>query len=376
MYRFNIISSYEKPIIFWFNEKADEIFKLKQEIDEDENLKRWEIAKKYANPHELVYSPYDSLQDSILLKKKVLSRAYYKFLEIIINLKLHTVFKENIQSIHLAEGPGGFIQAWSDMREKNGFIDNIYGITLKDNKSKGVKGWYYNRPLFKKNNITVDYGKDGSGDLFKECNITEITKKYKNSASIITGDGGFDFSNDFLGQEANSLPLLFIQAYLAVHCQKEKGVFVLKVFDILNVPTIQLIEFIANSYNEFFIIKPDTSRGANSEKYIVFVGYNNLDRNMTIKWNNLLKMMLCFWNKRKQKQYIHRLHLGTINSNFLKKLKLQLLPIIYDQSRSMNKTMDIVRKMKTEHEINWDELREEQIVKSKEWVEKYFTNLF
>jgi 23S rRNA U2552 (ribose-2'-O)-methylase RlmE/FtsJ len=318
MFRFNIISTYEKPIIFWFNDKAKEIYNLKKEIDEDNNLERWEVAKKFVNPHELVYSPYDSLQNSILLKKNVLSRAYYKFLEIIINLNLHKIFKSKIQTLHLAEGPGGFIQAWDDMRLKIGFQDNIYGITLKDNKSKGIKGWYYNRAIFKKKEIIVDSGEDGTGDLFKQINITSIIRKYKNSASIITGDGGFDFSTDFLGQEANALPLLFIQSYLAIHCQKENGFFILKVFDILNVPTIQLIEFISKSYSEFFIIKPNTSRCANSEKYIVFVGYKNLDRNLTIKWNNLLKMMLCFWNK----------------------------------------------------------LRKLQIQKSKQWVDKYFTHLF
>lgn len=374
MYQYNIISSYKKPPVFWYNESAKVIFSLKRKIDEDNNLERWEKAKKYVNLYELVYSPYDSLRNSILLKKKVLSRAYYKFLEIVIDYKIMDYFKTPIQSLHLAEGPGGFIQAWNDIREKKGIVDSLYGITLRDNRK--VKGWNQNFPLFQKENVEVNYGIDGTGDLFKNTNIQYLKERFQNNAELITGDGGFDFSEDFLAQESNSLPLLFIQAYIAIHCQKKDGIFILKVFDILNVPTIQLLELIQLSYDTFFLSKPKTSRGANSEKYVVFVGFKGMDRNTSIRWNNLLRMILIFWNKRKQKQYIHRLHLGTINSKFLKKLKLLLTPIMVDQYSNMEKTIDIVEKMKKQKQINWVELREKQVEESKKWVDQYFTYLF
>ena len=48
---------------------------------------------------------------------------------------------------------------------------------------------------------------------------------------IITGDGGFDFSLDFNKQEAIIVELLFAQIAYAIVMQKEKGCFILKVFD-------------------------------------------------------------------------------------------------------------------------------------------------
>ena len=88
---------------------------------------------------------------------------------------------------------------------------------------------------------------------------------------LITGDGGFDFSEDFNNQEVNIAALLFAQIAFALCLQKKNGKFVLKIFDsfmLYNRLTVYIIILMRK-----FIAKPYTSRYANSEKYIVCKGF-------------------------------------------------------------------------------------------------------
>jgi hypothetical protein len=86
---------------------------------------------------------------------------------------------------------------------------------------------------------------------------------------IITGDGGFDFSLDFNNQEISIARLLFAQICFAVTMQKKNGLFILKIFDCFMEHSVDLLYILSSFYDKVYIIKPQTSRYANSEKYIV-----------------------------------------------------------------------------------------------------------
>ena len=51
--------------------------------------------------------------------------------------------------------------------------------------------------------------------------------------------------------------------------EKSKGSFILKIFDMFTKSTDDYIYLLSLFYNKVYIIKPQTSRLANSEKYIV-----------------------------------------------------------------------------------------------------------
>ena len=59
----------------------------------------------------------------------------------------------------------------------------------------------------------------------------------------------------------------------AIVLQNEGGSFVLKMFDFFHKPTIDILYFLCSLYDSVNIIKPCTSRNANSEKYIVCQGF-------------------------------------------------------------------------------------------------------
>ena len=90
---------------------------------------------------------------------------------------------------------------------------------------------------------------------------------------IITGDGGFDFSIDFNNQEHSIGQLLFAQVVYAVIMQKKGGCFVLKTFDCFMQHTLDILAILSCFYDKVYITKPQTSRYANSEKYIVCKGF-------------------------------------------------------------------------------------------------------
>jgi 23S rRNA U2552 (ribose-2'-O)-methylase RlmE/FtsJ len=241
------------------------LYELKKQID-NYNLS-WDIYKKYTNPYEYIDTTIQYTKFSVC-KLNPLSRSFYKLLEIYnIQNILDKYNNTTIKTFHLAEGPGGFIEATQYIRQNDS--DTYYGMTLID-KNDNIPGWKKSQSfLSKHNNIIIEYGEDKTGDLFNVNNLWYCYNKYKNSMDIITGDGGFDFSIDYNNQEVLSNKLIFSQICFAIAMQKKGGVFILKMFDIFHEASIDILYILSCFYKIISIIKPNTSRFANSEKYII-----------------------------------------------------------------------------------------------------------
>ena len=174
-----------------------------------------------------------------------------------------------IRSFHLAEGPGGFIEALVNLRKNP---EDLYvGMTIIDDiNEQNVPGWKKSEQFLKNNkNVNIELGKDGTGNILSIDNLIYCRNKYGSSMDLITADGGFDFSLDFNSQERNISQLLFGQICYALCLQKQKGNFILKIFDCFMESTMDLLYILSAFYEKVYITKPQTSRYANSEKYIV-----------------------------------------------------------------------------------------------------------
>jgi len=257
---------------------------IKSEIDK--NIDLWEKNKKYLNPYEFINTNYDELNTCICSYKPI-SRAFFKMIEILYNFNFG--FQKNIKSFHLAEGPGGFIEALSYFRKNKN--DVYYGITLMDNENS-IPKWSKSDYFLSKNpNIIIENGADNTGNLYNKENLLYMAK-YKNSIDFITADGGFDFSIDFNKQEENSLKLIFCEVCFALMLQKKGGSFVLKVFDLYTSASIQIIYLLNYLYEDVIITKPLSSRPANSEKYIICMKFkmvhnlNNILNNFIENYDN------------------------------------------------------------------------------------------
>jgi cap1 methyltransferase len=235
----------------------------------DNNVMEWDFYKKLINPYEFIHtSPNNSTR--AVAEYSAISRSFYKLIEIVVFFNLFENFEDHIgiKSFHLAEGPGGFIEAMVYIRKHNS-NDMYHGMTLLSN-NKNIPKWSKLRNKFRfYKGIHYELGATENGDLLSHENFTYCFEKYKNSMGFMTGDGGFDFSVDYEKQEVSSTKLVLAQILYALMMQARGGTFVLKIFDIFHLTTIEMLYLLNVFYDDVTICKPKTSRFANSEKYVV-----------------------------------------------------------------------------------------------------------
>ena len=254
----------------WINKTlAKYLNQIKGQIDKHSD--DWDNIKKYTNPYEYIHTCYPNSKYPIS-KLKPLSRAFFKFIEMANIFDIFASYNRSIRSFHLAEGPGGFIEAIQLLRLNN--EDTYYGMTLINRDNTNVPGWRKSENfLAKYPNVVIESGADGTGNLYNPENFSHCIENYGNSMDIVTGDGGFDFSIDFNKQEELAFRLILSQVAYAIGLQRYGGTFILKVFDTFMKPSIDILYILAAFYKNVHIIKPQTSRYANSEKYIVCMGF-------------------------------------------------------------------------------------------------------
>lgn len=272
-------------------DEYERLIQVKNRIDSLEDCKLWDKTKKISNDFELIYLPNKKLKSNSISKYEPLSRSYFKLWEIIQDFNLINK-TEPIKVAGLAEGPGGFIEAVINYRKKfknTCRLDQVYGITLKSS-DKDIPGWNKAGNFLKKNkNISINYGVDGTGNIYNIDNIKAFSKLFNKDADLVTADGGFDFSTNFNKQEHSSLRIIFCEIVSAVSIQKKGGAFVCKVYDTYTQVSISFLFLLHCLYDTVNIIKPFTSRPANSEKYLVCTGFKGISDMLLKKLHVLVK---------------------------------------------------------------------------------------
>jgi hypothetical protein len=250
---------------------ANYLMESKQQLEL--NNKGWDIFKKVTNPYEYIHTSIDNVKIS---KYRPLSRAFYKMTEMLYFFNLIDVnSKEPFFSFHIAEGPGGFIEAVNYYRKKsvNPYIyhnDTYYGMTLVDKSDSKIPGWSKSTHFISNTiPVKIEYGPSGDGDLYKVENLDYIYYNHKQLYELVTGDGGFDFSIDFNKQETLAMKLILSEIIYGLVLTKNGGNFVVKIFDLFTTCSYEIIYLLSCFFSEVYICKPDTSRYGNSEKYIV-----------------------------------------------------------------------------------------------------------
>ena len=201
--------------------------KIRWAKDKIENIKEsvWEEIKKATNPYELIYATPCIAIANI----KPLSRSFFKMIEMIYEFTNGWDGNMNglmdipvLVSLHIAEGPGGFIEATRYIRKtKGGINDTAFGITLS-NKSeyneniKNIPAWKQSNNFLRNHpEVIISFGADGTGNIYnpdninhlyneihthcsnKDYNISNANQYASASASASTSDiGDIHFSNN------------------------------------------------------------------------------------------------------------------------------------------------------------------------------------
>lgn len=235
------------------------------------NNRTWDKYKKLSNEFELIFTTPNT-KSNVSLYNPV-SRSFFKMWEILYDFKtdsLKSMLKpEGIRCLFLAEGPGGFLEAVMKFRNNNN--DHYYGMTLRPG-NKSIPEWKLRK--FDMSLISTLYGADNTGNLYNLENTHYLENTLgANSMELVTADGGFDFSSDFNNQEDLSMKLIRCETYCALHMLQDGGSYILKIYDMFNHQTISLMSLLKHCFKSIHIIKPLTSRPANSEKYLMCCGY-------------------------------------------------------------------------------------------------------
>jgi len=323
----------------------------------------WDNCKKLSNEYELIHIPSKKNNNSVA-SYLPLSRAYFKMWEILHDFKLITDCK-NINIACIAEGPGGFIESVINYRKKYSLLkDKINAITLKS-VNNDIPGWKKAKEFLNNNkNIKICYGKDNTGDIYKPENIIYFQNIVGyNSVDFISADGGFDFSKNFNKQEQLSYKIIFCEILTALCIQKKGGSFVCKIFDTYTKFTLKLLYLVYNFYDKLSIIKPLTSRSANSEKYIIAEGFKGIDKRDI---NQLLKL-LKDWNNLNGDKYVNDIYIDDIDEKFVEKIITFNNLNSYKQLNSIINTFCISKKEKKELEY----IINKQSLNAISWCNKY-----
>ena len=331
------------------------LIKCKNKINNEKYLKLWDNTKKYSNDYELIYIPNKNNRKHSISRYKPLSRAYFKLWEIIYDFNL---MKEPgiITVFCLAEGPGGFMESVINFR--NNSNDSIYGITLKS-VNKDIPGWLKSSKFIKKNNIKITYGLDGTGNLYNIDNIKYLNTFIGEKVDYITADGGFDFSVNFNKQEELSYRIIFSEIISALTILKIGGTFICKIFDIHTIITVKFIYLLFSYFGKVYITKPYTSRPANSEKYLVCIGFKGIDSDFL----ELLYMYITHWDMLKE-QFLSFI---SVPDTFFHKLFIYNNYISLIQIKNINMTLNLI----DTNILNKNKIIKKQSKIAKDWCNNY-----
>jgi 23S rRNA U2552 (ribose-2'-O)-methylase RlmE/FtsJ len=255
----------------------------KERISVLEATNRWELVKKMVNPYEMVYTHEDPNFHPSIAVIKPLSRSYFKLIEMLDILQFFEKLPKQtpkIRTAHIAEGPGGFIQAVVDLTERNKKILQLAtAMTLKPTDQR-VPGWRRASSfLHNHQEVRLHYGADSTGDVYREANQDSFVAA-AGHVNLFTADGGFDFSINYDIQEQKVYSLLVCSATTGLRCLMTGGSFVLKLFDICSESTMILIALMGRCFTEWTLYKPALSRPCNSERYFLGRGFKGLHPQM------------------------------------------------------------------------------------------------
>jgi len=421
---------------------------IKQQIEKYQDA--WDNIKKYTNPYEYIHTNISGNKTNIS-KLRPLSRSFYKMIEIIKNNNILSRYADTVGSkpdnkmaihtFHLAEGPGGFIEAISYLRgleylrlikddsgvcadtptisvssnseqpvqilKRNTELhdevmkdveqlkisrrifetqkvlydnsgntgsfnpttqitygnDRYYGMTLI-NDDPICPGWKKTRTFLENHpNIIIETGSDKTGNLISLDNFIHCATKYRNKMEIITADGGFDFSVDFNNQENMATQLILCEVFYALAMQKQGGTFILKIFDVFHKATVDILYLLCYYYNNVSIMKPHTSRIANSEKYIVCQGFKIAHSGKIIEQFTGLFPSLCS----------HERILSILTQDhdlyFLNKIEEMNAMVSFQQIENITSTLSIITNHRNAEKL--DHYKKTNVNKCIAWCEYY-----
>ncbi|VDO06395.1 unnamed protein product [Rodentolepis nana] len=224
-------------------------------------------------------NPYEDIRSGIFMNRAAMKMANMDVL-------FSGIFSANPphgEILHFADicaGPGGFSEylTWRrgcPLSSKLPHFQPIrgYGMTLRGDCDFKLRKFVAG-PV---ENFRPYYGAADDGDITKWCNLASFAKTIVSATDgkgvhLVMADGGFDVSDGYNLQEVLSKHIYLCQCLCALTILRPGGRFITKLFDTFTDFTVDLLWLMSHVFKKIYIVKPITSRPANSERYLVCDG--------------------------------------------------------------------------------------------------------
>jgi cap2 methyltransferase len=247
----------------------------KRQLDPYQDSKRYSLVTDMIRLHDDLRGP-----SGLVVRKfggEIVTNAWLKMYELCKFLTpLLPTGKRNkrINSFHIAEAPGNFMLAINHFFSQYDRIEwswhaNTYrtdgdaSTYLSD--QYGLISAYSDRWL---------WGADGNGDITSEANIRSFRRSLRDPIMFITSDVKYVPEVVSFDEEENiNVPVHFGHTLTSLALLEKGGIAILKEFTFFEAQSISLLWILTHCFKDVSIVKPITSRPANSEVYLVCTGY-------------------------------------------------------------------------------------------------------
>lgn len=218
-------------------------------------------------------------------------------------LKMHEMLSEldllghEVRAFLNAELPGAFVVALQNFVEMMpgskpnvDWVASSYAPVIKDSgpasKILGDKYGMYSK--YRKNwlmgprpNALPDGVAEVDGDVTNVMTVvllaSAVHTRFGAGATLYTSDAGIDVSDDYNRQEEKTLLLNFGQVICGLFSLAPGGCLITKQYSYFLPASRELIMLVSACFEEVYIVKPVTSRPANSEIYLYGKGFLGMD---------------------------------------------------------------------------------------------------
>ncbi|KAI4487617.1 hypothetical protein M0804_005766 [Polistes exclamans] len=227
-------------------------------------------------------NPYETIRNAFFLNRAAVKMANMdKACDFLFTKPNNLKNNELLYFADVCAGPGGFSEyvLWRKKWHAKGF-----GFTLKNENDFKLGDFYAGSP----ETFHTFYGPKGNGDVCDVSNqeaFRDLIMKHTHGKGVhfMMSDGGFSVENQENIQEIMSKQIYLCQCLVALMIVRNGGNFVTKLFDLFTPFSVGLIYLIYRCFDEVCIFKPNTSRPANSERYLICKGKRH-DTNDIVKY--------------------------------------------------------------------------------------------
>ncbi|RKP14637.1 FtsJ-like methyltransferase-domain-containing protein [Piptocephalis cylindrospora] len=218
-----------------------------------------------------------------------------------------SMFERSFSSGHLTfvdlcGGPGGFSEYILWRVRTSGDPVKGWGMTLR-RLIEADRGTEREAPDFHldsfreetnvRDSMNLIYGPDSTGDILDSKNRETLSMDvdrvtHGQGVHLVTADGAFDVVGHEALQEVLSGHLLLAQVHLGLSLLCLGGQFVCKFFDASTPLTKSLLYTMTKCFTTVELVKPMTSRPANSERYLVAREFLGMSHAMKDRMNRAM----------------------------------------------------------------------------------------